>query len=76
MNLQDPERMAGEGLALPPVPLVQSRHQRQRRADAGALGGGEPPGLDQEPLAQAAFPVHGGDRVQGHGRQQPPLPWC
>jgi hypothetical protein len=54
----DPQRMAGIGFALPPVPLVQPGHQRQSRADAGALPGGEPEGLDQQPLAQAAFPVH------------------
>jgi hypothetical protein len=70
---RDPQRMAGVRLALPPVAFVQPRHPRQRGADAVAVYGREPIGLDQQPLAQAVLPVHGGDRVQAHHRQQSPL---
>jgi hypothetical protein len=38
-----------------------------------AVRGGEPPGLDQQPLAQPVLSVHGGDRVQPHHGQQPPF---
>jgi hypothetical protein len=65
--------MAGVRLALPPVAFVQPGHPRQRGADAGAVGGREPPGLDQQRLAQAVFPVHAGDRVQPHHGQQSPF---
>ena len=44
-------------LALPPVPLMQPRHQRQGGADAVALRAREPPGLNQQPLPQPVFPV-------------------
>ena len=65
--------MAGVRLALPPVPLVQPGHQRQRSPYAGAVNGGQPRGLDQQPLMQAVLTVHGGDRVQAHRRQQLPF---
>jgi hypothetical protein len=57
--------MAGVPLALPLVPLVQPRHQRQGDADAVALRAGELPGLDQQLPPQAVFSVHCADRVQG-----------
>ena len=68
---RNPQRMTRVRLTLPPVQLVQPRHQRQSGLNPGAVRAGEPPSVDQQPLAQPVFPVHGGDRVQRHRGQQP-----
>jgi hypothetical protein len=69
----DPQRMAGIRIALPPVPVMHPEHQRQCRADPGAVSGREPTRIDQQPFTQSLFPVNGGNRVQAHYRQQSPL---
>jgi hypothetical protein len=60
-------------LVLPAVPGVRQRHQLQRAADAGPVGGGELFDLDEQPLAQPLFAVQGGDRMQRHHRQPAPV---
>jgi len=61
------------GLALAPVTRVQPRREGQGGLSPGALCNREPRDLDQQPLPQADFAVHGGDRVQRHAGQQPPF---
>jgi hypothetical protein len=58
--------MVAVRLALPPVSRMYPRRQHQRVASPGAIGGGEPGDLHEQPFAQAGFAVHGGNRVQRH----------
>lgn len=69
----NPEQVVGIRFALPPVPQMQLRCQRQGVPTPGVICGGEPRDLDQQALAQASFAMHGRDRMQRHPGQQAQL---
>ena len=68
--------MVDVGLALAAVGGVQPGGEVQRAADPPPVWVGEAGDLQREPFPQPCLATQGGDRVQRHGCQPPPLARC
>ncbi len=66
-----PQQVVEIGLADPPVVAVQLGGEVEGAVQAFTVGGGETLHLQGEPAAQPGLAVDLGDRVQGHGHQDP-----